>query len=242
MILFSEIITRKKFVLEKGVHPTDAILAVVGGEFKCTMDKQENIVRPGDIFVFPKNVWFEREIIKPLTCIYIQFKSLSNNLPYGFFDFKDAKRISSTLQCLEKAIRENYPQNIINHFAEDIFYTYTLQNNMQTKNKIYGDIFAYVEYLEKNYHKKLNLSNIAQEFGLTKQGLIYKFKKQTGKTPIQYLNDIRINESKQLLKNTDNPVSSIAENCGFSDLYYFSSIFKKSTGMSPSQFRKIYLL
>ena len=73
---------------------------------------------------------------------------------------------------------------------------------------------------------------------MSKQGLILAFKRSVGKTPIEYLNYVRLQNGKELLKNTDNSVGEIAELCGFSNVYYFSNIFKNHIGISPNMFRK----
>lgn len=68
------------------------------------------------------------------------------------------------------------------------------------------------------------------------------FKDATGKTPTQYLTELRINRAKQLLSdNKIFSVSSIAESCGFADSLYFSTCFKKHVGMSPLNYRKKHL-
>lgn len=62
------------------------------------------------------------------------------------------------------------------------------------------------------------------------------FKEDTGKTPVQYLLEIRIAYAKDLLQNSTLSVKNIAQMCGFDDPYYFSRIFKKNTNMSPSKY------
>lgn len=57
-------------------------------------------------------------------------------------------------------------------------------------------------------------------------------------TPSRYRNACRINVAKELLMKTDLPLRAIAERAGFTDQFYFSKIFKKTTGKSPAQFRE----
>ena len=64
------------------------------------------------------------------------------------------------------------------------------------------------------------------------------FRNDTGTTPQQYLLHLRISQAKRLLQNSTGTVTDISELCGFSDPYYFSRIFKKQTGLSPTHFRK----
>jgi len=65
------------------------------------------------------------------------------------------------------------------------------------------------------------------------------FKKETGKTPLEYLTEIRINNAKQLLADNKHiSIGAVAQSCGFSDSLYFSTCFKKHTGLSPLAYRK----
>ena len=82
------------------------------------------------------------------------------------------------------------------------------------------------------------VQELANREALSKQSLIRKFKASTGLTPMQYLADARFNECKILLRETSMNISQIAQACGFENVYYFSNFFRKSTGVSPSQYRK----
>ena len=65
------------------------------------------------------------------------------------------------------------------------------------------------------------------------------FKAETGKTPLAYLTWLRINKAKQLLvQHIGISIENIAAQCGFLDSFYFSTCFKKHTGMAPMQYRK----
>ena len=72
--------------------------------------------------------------------------------------------------------------------------------------------------------------------------LIYSslFKEKTGYTPLQYLTEKRMENAKHLLSSSDlhYSISEIAELCGFEDIYYFSRVFKKNVGLSPTQWLK----
>ena len=69
-----------------------------------------------------------------------------------------------------------------------------------------------------------------------------QFKKQVGKTPTQFLNEIRINRAQYLINiyNGSCSMSQIAEECGFVDYVYFSKCFKKFTGCAPSDFKRLH--
>ena len=66
------------------------------------------------------------------------------------------------------------------------------------------------------------------------------FKKETDMNFSEYLKKIRIDNAKNLLLNTENTVEDISYAVGYSDIKYFSRLFKKLTGVTPTEFRKLY--
>ena len=67
--------------------------------------------------------------------------------------------------------------------------------------------------------------------------LIRRFRQYTGQTPIQFKNRIIVKRARYYLENTDYSVSQIAEVLRFENVYYFSAMFKKQTGLSPTQYK-----
>ena len=64
----------------------------------------------------------------------------------------------------------------------------------------------------------------------------------TNKTPLQYLIDLRMNRAKMLLLQNDySRIGVVSERCGFKDSFYFSTVFKKHTGMPPAEYRKLHI-
>lgn len=93
-----------------------------------------------------------------------------------------------------------------------------------------------VEQIHLNYQKNWQLADLAQIGGCSAHYLCRIFKEVTNYTPINYLIKIRLDIAIDLLKNSDYTVSEIAEMVGFSDVYYFSRLFKKWMGKSPRHF------
>jgi AraC-like DNA-binding protein len=93
--------------------------------------------------------------------------------------------------------------------------------------------------LREMLDKKITLSQLANRHHISIELLIRIFKKTLGISPIQYLIQMRIDEAKQLLLLSQDPIATIAEKVGFEDQLYFSRVFKKKVGITPSQFRKV---
>lgn len=94
-----------------------------------------------------------------------------------------------------------------------------------------------LNYMKANYSKDLTLKTVADELYISTWYLSKLLKKETGSTFIDLLNDMRIEEAKKLLLNPKHKIYEIAELVGFSDVAYFTKLFKRLTGLKPMEFR-----
>lgn len=93
-------------------------------------------------------------------------------------------------------------------------------------------------YIDIHYKEQLNLDTLAQQAHVNKYYMAHAFKREYGVSPIQYLIQRRIEESKYLLRETDLSLSQICRMLGFSSGSYFSQSFCKAVGMAPMEYRK----
>lgn len=113
---------------------------------------------------------------------------------------------------------------------------YHKSKKKKQKNKM---ILLALEYIEKNlYNPELSLKITAAAVFANESYLSRMFKKVTGKSMIEYISQRRIEESIELLNNTDDKVYEIAERIGFRDAHYFSICFKKHVGITIKEFRQ----
>ncbi len=92
-------------------------------------------------------------------------------------------------------------------------------------------------YLEEHYHEQTSLEDIAKKAGFTKHYFCRYFKKMMGKSFVDYLNEIRCQRARDLIENTEIPITTIALDTGFSSVSYFSRKFKSYWGESPRYYR-----
>ena len=95
------------------------------------------------------------------------------------------------------------------------------------------------KYVEDNYDRNLKLEDVASYFHLNKCYFCSVLKKELGKTFSQIVNEVRIEKSKELLRETSLSTLSIALSVGFNNQNYFNMTFKKLTGVTSLQYRKI---
>lgn len=106
-----------------------------------------------------------------------------------------------------------------------------------TPNKNNDVIRRAISYISKNYQTNITLNDVAKHVHLNPAYFSTIFKQSCGSSFKEYLNMVRIEESKRLLANTDYSVIDIAVATGFEDQSYFSKVFKKYTGLTPKQYR-----
>ncbi|MDZ8054750.1 MAG: helix-turn-helix domain-containing protein [Aulosira sp. ZfuVER01] len=95
-----------------------------------------------------------------------------------------------------------------------------------------------IEYMQIHLGEDLSLNDIANELGMSQYYFCHLFKRSTGMSPHQYLIRQRVERAKQLLKQPELTVASIAMECGFASQSHFAKYFRQFTGMNPNQFRK----
>lgn len=105
---------------------------------------------------------------------------------------------------------------------------------------IKDNISKILTYISDNIHQKINLNDLCNHVHLSKYYLCHFFKSETNMTINEYIVLQRLSMAKKLLLYTDEPLSNISLNCGFSSFSYFSKIFKEREGVSPTMFRKKY--
>lgn len=96
-----------------------------------------------------------------------------------------------------------------------------------------------LEYIDLHAPEKLRLEDVADSLGYSKNYLCHLFQKNIGMTYVQYLTRKRIDNAKQLLSRTTLPLADVASRCGFSDLPYFTRVFKREQNLTPAEYRKL---
>lgn len=113
-----------------------------------------------------------------------------------------------------------------------------LKSTMGTMEVLMGKA---VVYMENHYKEKLSLEEVANYVGLSQYYFSNLFKKTKGVKFSSYLNEVRIDEAKKMLRNPKITIAKICEEVGFNDQPYFSKNFKKYTGMTVTEYRENYL-
>ncbi len=94
-----------------------------------------------------------------------------------------------------------------------------------------------IDYLESNPAESVDIQQLAAELHLSYPHFRRVFKEQTGLSPHQYHLQVKLNQAKAMLNHSAFSISEISERIGFDDAHYFSRLFHKKTGLTPSEWR-----
>ena len=236
-----------------------------GAEIEC--EGVSYIAEAGDVFLFNPNEshatrWlfgtprYQLIILSPslLRGVERSFIDSTYLLPYaeGRLLFNNRIRgntaINAHISRLYQELEQKQPgyelmvQGILYQLFADLFRTEVNRimipgefESLQRKQKQFAPIY---EYISRNYNKPLHLEDLASLCHLSENRFCVLFHELTGTTLVSYINQYRIGKAQLLLKTTNDPISDIAEACGFPDPGYFSRCYRRINGYPPTHERK----
>lgn len=158
------------------------------------------------------------------------------------FEINEVQSFLKTYQVMEK----QYLFSSASHELMGLAKLYDLTARINGYGKVdnrYKAIEAGERFLEANvYDQKLNITDIAKAANISEVYFRRLFKEKYNMSPYEYINEIRIKKAKDALLYDDDNISEIARECGFYNIYTFSRAFKKTAGLSPSEFKKKHIV
>jgi len=239
-------------------HPFTELFYVVDGKGEFNIQGQRFPVKPNDFVIINPQVEHTElsSPDEPLEYIVLGINGLSfSNLtpvsegghPFSFFNLRDEQK--DILRYLNAMVQEATSQQmsyeLVCHNLLEILLIKILRHQhfdleVGKQSKATKDISFIKHYLETYYHESIQLEDLASMTHLSRFYISHSFKKEIGMSPMEYLIDIRIKESKILLRTTNYSISQVADIVGFTTPTYFSKQFRKSTGISPTDYREQY--
>ncbi|MDO4976207.1 MAG: AraC family transcriptional regulator [Eubacteriales bacterium] len=157
--------------------------------------------------------------------------------------------VTEELNCffMQNIVKELQEKNdlyhqVCNYYVNLLFIQLKRESQIsyqiQVKEKINSDCEFIRNYLDEHYTEDITLDTLSEISKMNKYYLVHSFTNTYGCSPINYLNEKKIDESKILLETTDYPIAKVAKMIGYSSQSYFSQSFKKHTYMTPNEYRR----
>lgn len=150
------------------------------------------------------------------------------------------KRLFTMMIRELKFCRENYEQLLI-HYLYELLIMIQRQILAKPREKSHflaAEMDEAVRYFHENYNKPISIEKYAASHSMSVSWFIRNFKEYTNSTPAQYILSLRMSNARTLLETTTYNISEISNLIGYDNPLYFSRIFKKQCGMSPSELRR----
>ncbi len=139
--------------------------------------------------------------------------------------FQNLDQTTIELQLANQIVFQNMLQSVIEAY----------KFNRQTGDTILN-VQLTISYIRQFYMRKITIAMLAQQANVSERQYLRVFKKLTGKNPIDYINQYRINRAQEQLLQTVDTVHKIAANVGVDDVNYFNRLFKQSVGCAPKEY------
>ncbi|GGY77258.1 hypothetical protein GCM10011613_22240 [Cellvibrio zantedeschiae] len=243
-------------------HPEAEVCFMPWDSGIMLMDGMEQSFCPGDMFLIPGNTYhhpvFNTSGNKGLVVVYFS-SGFIDQIPPAWFDLKavlasrgaaiklegnlDAARLILKLERLLQSAEEGRDilcqgifLQLMSHFALELRLQYPHLN--QKKNTLIKKFSKTLDYIHANLSSDIDLPELYRRAGLSRSRFCEQFKECFGVSAAQYIQTARLEKSKYLLVSTRLLVNEIAYACGYNWPSFFNRVFKKSTGVSPSEFRQ----
>lgn len=143
------------------------------------------------------------------------------------------------LHFVEQLYDESIANEISRQFSHELKRSYESLLLSKDQQRSHHDevIIKVQEWLDQHYQSNILIAELAKKFQLSVRSLNRRFQLATNSSPLQYLQELRINHAKELLKQSNLAISEVADLVGYHDASYFSSLFKKLTAVTPNEYK-----
>lgn len=144
-----------------------------------------------------------------------------------------------TVHFIHRFFGKTIASHVERHFSHEIRQAYETSGFFEAEKNPHPDeeITQIQIWLQDNYQREILFPQVASRFSMSVRTLNRRFKNALGQTPLDYLQEIRINIAKDLLKTSNLSISEIADKVGYQDTGYFTSLFKKKLATTPNAYR-----
>ena len=218
-------------------HPCWELVYKLSGGSDVTVGDAIFHTCAGDLYLVPPEVFHCDSTKSSFSDLVLLVDEINPDKPHLVHDYDGS--ILSTMQIINRVMNqkgEGY-QGIADSFGEALL---RYISPFLTSSKKSGFVYSLKNLIFENVgNADFDLTEEIKKLNYNPDHIRRCFKAETGKTPLSYLTDLRIDRAKQLLVSpTYETVETVSAKCGFRDSFYFSTCFKKRIGCSPLQYRR----
>lgn len=229
---------------------SDVLYLVEEGTFDLLIDGQCHHVKAGQMLYLPSGVEFELKITRdqPLVCYWshaeLGFTQNKLNQLFQFPYVITPREVGEAQALFDRLIAAYHPESLRSMLEANALYLQLVSLYLKEseaapvqETKRTSTLREITKYMSSNLHRTVTVKELAELTGYNPTYFSRKFKKTFEKYPLDYINDMKIRRAKEQLLYTALSVSEIAAGFGFSDVGYFTDLFKKKVGVTPAKFR-----
>lgn len=144
-----------------------------------------------------------------------------------------------TVHFIQRLFGKEIANHVERHFSHEIRRAYEASGFFEQEHSRHPDeeITQIQIWLQDNYHREIIMSQLAKRFSMSTRTLNRRFKAALGISPLDFLQEIRVNIAKDLLKTTNLSINEIADKVGYQDIGFFTALFKKHLATTPLSYR-----
>ncbi len=195
--------------------------------------------------IISDKLW-QLEGYKALFILEPQFRSnyhFKNMLRLTREELATIEVILNTMFAEQEYRKEGYEIILVNRLEELIILLSRHYSNIKTnKAKALVRIGKVIDFLEDNYQENIYIDQLSEMAFMSKRNFMRIFQGAVGLSPINYIQQVRLQKARALLRETTLQITEISMNCGFIDSNYFIKCFRKAYGTTPSKFRTRFKL
>ena len=187
---------------------------------------------------------FSKEMIYQDALLLMLFWGKGRKIVFSTLTNEENDMLRRFLLSIRYEVNEQ-PDNFwilrIRHFIEEILFMAVADFYRNCRqDEIYSDplVVKVIQYFWTHIGEEITRDSLLKEFSVNKNVLNDAFNKEVGMPCMSYLENMRMAAARSDLQYTDRTISEISLACGYSDMNYFSKVFKKHTGLTPSEFQK----
>lgn len=146
-----------------------------------------------------------------------------------------------TLHHIHRVFSKEISDHLARHFSHEVRRPFDRLSFTQKDNSNHPDelILQSQLWMQNNLNKSdISMQNIADFFGMSSRNFSRRFRQATNLSPLQYLQNQRFEQARELLKSSNLSISEIAYRVGYADVSYFTKLFKKLSSTTPKDYRK----